>query len=319
MKKFFINIVSLSACCLFALFLCELFLLTVPNRYSYKRGYIEKHLNDIQILLLGNCHIEDALIPNILGAHTFNTAISGREPVYDFEIAKRYIPQMNQLKVVLMQFDYRSFAFGRERNNPRDYKIHGGHEATFKCMYYKYMGMRVDPFWYWSEILNSELDYKKRIWVSFAHQIESDTLGFVKLLDVNKIDNWEYWDLPRIYDLSKPIDQSEYDNLYNGYRTLAQISHKCGVRLILVSTPMYKTYQEDMIPEVEEEMCNFINKIKKEYPDVEYYDFQHDGRFLPEDFHDASHLSESGSRKFSEIIHEIIINQPTEINEKGNL
>lgn len=306
MKKFLIRLLAIALCCVFALFLVELYLLRIPNRYSYKREYIENHINDIRVLVLGNSFMEDGIVPQELGDHSFNAAISGREPVYDFELGKRYIPQMTHLEAVVMPLDYRAFAFGRERVNPRDFKKHGGSESTFKCMNYKYLQVHVDPFWYWSEILNSELNYKSRIWMPYAQQIESDTLGSVRLQDANKNPKWEHWDLPRLYDTSVPKNQQEFDAFREGYRALAKVAHDRGCRLILLSTPKYKTYQADVNPEVKEEMRQFVADLRKDYPDVEYYDFELDTSFLPEDFHDAGHMSEAGAVKFSRMLRKII-------------
>ena len=306
MKRFLINLSVFSAICVTALLLFELYLLRVPNRYSYKYNYIDNHKNEIEILLLGNCLIEDGLIPQTLGPHTFNAAISGREKIYDAELAKQFVAQMPKLKTLVLSVEYRDFAFGRGKVNPRDHKKHGGLESTIKCMHYKYMNIHVDPFWYWSEFLNSELNYKERIHMTYQQQIETDTLGFVKLLDSNKMAEWEYWDLPGIYDTSLPIDSDMYKSLYQSYQTVAHECSEHQVRLILISLPVHKTFQEDMNPLVEKEMEDFVAQIRQEYPEVEYYNFFRDERFTPQDFHDALHLSESGSRKFSAIIAKMI-------------
>ena len=312
MRKFLLNILGFAVLCVAAMFLVELYLLNVPNRYSYKYNYIKNHKNEIQVLLLGSCHIEDDLNPKLLGEHTFNAAISGREEVYDADLIKQFVPQMKNLKVLVMPLEYRDFAMGRGKKNPRDLKKHGGFQSTFKCMYYKYMNIHIDPFWYWSEILNSELNYKERIHMTYAQQIETDSLGFVQLLDANKIDKWEYWDLPSIYDMSLPIDSSKYQQIFEIYHTAGKICADNGVRLILTSLPMYKTYQEDLNPAAEREKRDFVKRIQKEFPTVEYYSFMRDERFLPEDFHDASHLSESGAPKFSKIFKEIIDGNPSD-------
>lgn len=307
MRKFLLSILCFGTLCLAAMFLVELYLLKVPNRYSYKYNYIEDHKDEIQVLLLGSCHIEDDLDPKLLGPHTFNAAISGREEVYDAELVKQFVPRMKNLKVLVMPLEYRDFAMGRGHENPRDLKTHGEFASTFKCMYYKYMNIHIDPFWYWSEILNSELNYKERIHMNYAQQIETDSLGFVKLLDTNKIDKWENWDLPAIYDMSLPVDSNKYQEIYEIYHTAGQLCSENGVRLILTSLPMYKTYQEDLNPAAEKEMQDFVSKIQQEFPStIEYYNFMHDERFNAEDFHDASHLSESGAPKFSKIFKEII-------------
>ena len=59
-------------------------------------------------------------------------------------------------------------------------------------------------------------------------------------------------------------------------------------------------------------MRDFVKRIQKDFPTVEYYSFKRDERFLPEDFHDASHLSELGAPKFSKIFKEIIDGNPSE-------
>lgn len=307
MKRFLIHLSVFGAVCITALLLFELYLLKIPNRYSFKYNYIDQHKNDIETLLLGNCLIEDGLIPQTLGPHTFNAAISGREKIYDAELAKQFVAQMPKLKTVVLSVEYRDFAFGRGKVNPRDHKKHGGLESTIKCMHYKYMNIHADPFWYWSEFLNSELNYKERIHMTYQQQIETDTLGFVKLLDSNKMAEWEYWDLPGIYDTSLPIDSDKYERLYQSYQTVAQECSEHHVRLILISLPVHKTFQKDMNPLVEKEMEDFVAQIQREYPKVEYYNFFRDERFVPQDFHDALHLSESGSRKFSDIIAKMIV------------
>ena len=76
MIKFIRHLIIFSLVCVLALFMFELYLLRVPNRYSYKYNYMKSHKNEIHVLLLGNCLIEDGLIPQMLGEHTFNAAIS---------------------------------------------------------------------------------------------------------------------------------------------------------------------------------------------------------------------------------------------------
>ena len=101
MKKFIHNITFLGIMLLLINIATELLLLLRPNTFSYKRMYVEEHIDDISCLLLGNSHIDHALKPNILGNGVFNMAIAGRGLVYDIELAKRYVPQMNQLELLI--------------------------------------------------------------------------------------------------------------------------------------------------------------------------------------------------------------------------
>lgn len=278
----------------------ELLLLGQINRFSYKREYIENHINDIQILLLGNSHIECGLNPEYMGG-AFNLAISGRAPIYDIELAKRYIPKMDRLEVVIMPLDYLQFYFGREYKNPEEIRDDPGWlKSTYKCMYYKYMGIRVDSAWYWSEIVHSKLDFMRRFWESEDEARECDSLGFDKR--VGRPENWTHINLPMLIDHSKAVNQNMYEQLFDCYSILAAMSEQYHVRLILLGTPMYETYQNMMDEKVEKEMVLFVKELQFKYPSVEYYDFTYDTRFGPEDFCDCSHLSALGAEKFSKIV-----------------
>ena len=98
--------------------------------------------------------------------------------------------------------------------------------------------------------------------------------------------------------------------LVSCYETLARISYHQGLRLILITTPVYETYQKRMNKYVSIEMSNFYKHLNKMYPNVEYYDFSHDDRFIEDDFYDASHLSDSGAKKFSILVSEIVHKTP---------
>lgn len=267
------------------------------------------HLNDINVLLMGNSHIANGLIPDSIGCGVFNTAISGRPFYYDTELVKQYIGKMRNIKTVIMPLDYFSFYMGRERRNPRNPRkiISNQMDDTYRCMYYKYMNVPAD-IWYWSEIINSKLNYMHRFLETPKKESLCDSLGYSILKLSKRDENWEYRGLPLLIDSSLPKNIMDYNFLYEEYSTIAKITQQKNVRLILVGTPLYKTYHEDMNKDVVKEVHDFAAKLKKEFPNVEYYDFSFDNRFVPEDFNDASHMSELGAAKFSKIMKIIIEN-----------
>ena len=67
MKKFITYIVIYIVLITFVFMGIELSLLFLPNTYSYKRDYLEKHINEIEVLLLGNSYIEESVRPDIVG------------------------------------------------------------------------------------------------------------------------------------------------------------------------------------------------------------------------------------------------------------
>lgn len=285
----------------------ECLLLFQTNIFSYKRMYVETHLNDIKILLLGNSHIEQGLDPIMIGDSTFNMAIQGRGKIYDMELAKRYLPQMGNLKIVIMPLDYFDFSFGREKIiHLETRKRDEDNVSTYKCMYYKYMGIHVDQWWYWSELINSRLNYMARFFKTAEDARECDSLGYVSLEIGKRRQGWKYERLPDILDISKEIDKTMYTQLFCYYETIARIAYDNAIRLILITTPTYKTYQQMMNDSVRFEMWRFYIRLKNKYPTVDYYDFSQSGDFHETDFYDASHLNEYGAVKFSKMVSEIV-------------
>lgn len=307
MKRFIHNITILGIILLLINIAIEFLLFLRPNEYSYKRAYVEEHINDIRCLLLGNSHIDQALKPNILGNGVFNMAISGRDIVYDIELAKRYVPQMNQLEILIMPFDYHNFYFDRAKDNPNEIKIPPGLRGSYKCMYYKYMGIRVDGFWYWSEILNSKLDYMKRFLKKDVDARECDSLGYVKRSLSKRNANWKDRSLPKIIDTTIDANREKQKLLFSRYCTLAELAMNQGAKLVLIFTPLYKTYNNSTNPVVIKEMESLVANLKQRYPNVEYYDYSTDERFIDEDFYDASHLTDIGANKFSKIVKEEVL------------
>ena len=309
MRKFIHNVTIFGIILLLMNVAIEFLLFMRPNEYSYKRTYVEEHINDISCLLLGNSHIVQALTPNILGDSVFNMAIIGRGLVYDVELAKRYVPQMNQLEFLVMPLDYVRFYFGREKNNPNEKGKLSGLGKTRKCMYYKYMGIQVDGFWYWSEMLNSKLDYMKRFLKKDKDARECDSLGYVKRSLLEKKDGWENRNLPKIIDTTLNAGRKSQELLYTNYCTLAELAKNQGARLILLFTPLYKTYNDATNLVVLKEMASFVDSLKQKYPNIEYYDYSKDKRFVDEDFQDASHLNDIGATKFSYIVRQEVLDK----------
>ena len=145
-----------------------------------------------------------------------------------------------------------------------------------------------------------------RFWNKRQKLQECDSLGYVRL-DINeRLADWDLRSIPAVIDTTKAIDQASYDEMLQQYEQLAQVTKKRQVRLVLVATPVYKTYQESIHPIVLNDIHVFVQKLQKSYPHVEYYENLFDDRFTADDFQDASHLTEAGAIKYSKILSDII-------------
>lgn len=305
MKAFLFNFIILSILLLATSAFVEYLLLFQTNPYSYKHKYVMTHLDDLQILLMGNSHIQDGVIPDSIGYGAFNTAIAGRLPYYDAQLLKQYLPKMKNIRVVVMPLDYLCFYFGRDKKNPNNTIPPTNMRRTYRCMYYKYMGVK-DDIWYWPELLNSKMRFINRFFQTSKSSRECDSLGNARLKLKNRKKCWENRGLPKLIDTSIPKDINKYNRLYEIYHSIATVTAARNTKLILIGTPLYENYLEDMNPDVVIEMHDFAKKLMGEFPNTEYYDFSFDPRFNSDDFNDASHLSEVGAIKFSRILRDII-------------
>ena len=309
MKKFIITLSEFGVLLLLMCIVIEIGLLSRPNVYAYKRQYVEDHQKQIKVLLLGSSHIEEGVNPALLGDGAFNLAISARLSEYDAALAEKYVPGMDSLQAVIMPMDYSNFLFGRLKHNVQE--MNDGAlslQGTCHCMHTKYMGLhqKSNWMWYWSEILNSKLNYMSRFWNSQTILQECDSLGYYPL-DVNeRKPGWEYRNLADEFDPSLPIDEEVYDHLWQTYETLARTTHQRGARLILVHAPVYKTYQDAIHPDALSDIQEFVQKLQQKYPNVEYHNFMYAEGFEPDDFNDASHLTSTGADKFARILADVI-------------
>lgn len=283
----------------------ELLLLTKPNVYSYKREYVETHYDEISFLMMGNSHIEEALIPELLGDSVFNFAISAKAWYCDVELAERYIPEMSNLKMVLMPLSYHYFELGRtvggkDVMNPKE-RIRANN--TYKCMQTKYLRVKQYGFRYWSELLYSNENYLGRLKLDKDSRDFCDSLGYVKMVaDANRSEDWKRQRVPGLFDSSKKRNEEGYRNLLQGHETIARLCYEQGAKLILVSTPVYQTYQKAISNVIFQDIQGLADSLDEKYHNVQYYNFLFAEGFDDEDFYDAGHLTESGAIKFSKML-----------------
>ena len=102
---------------------CEIRLRDIPNSYTIKKYYLEKDLNDIQVLILGSSHTYFGINPEFFNLKGYNLANASQTLYYDKELLGRYIDRMPNLKIVIISYSY--FALWTELyenvENWRDY------------------------------------------------------------------------------------------------------------------------------------------------------------------------------------------------------
>ena len=266
---------------------------TTPNDYSQKRQWIERHHSQVSLLILGNSHAQAALSPRLLGDSVFNMALSGQTLEYDWFLLHRYASLCENLKTVVVPVDCGNY-YGVEME---------GTDSYYRCSYYRvfldydkhpspsvYDFFFTHPEWFVREAARCA---KNR----FLGQTntQSDTLGEKQASE--RQPGWEKIYLPT----GEPLPTIGVEKNMAYLESIARYCKERNIRLILISTPMWKTYLQAENPESLAQMEKAVEAFAREQG-VDYKNYMRDERFNDQDFLDSHHLNfSSGIVKFTAI------------------
>ena len=100
----------------------------------------------------------------------------------------------------------------------------------------------------------------------------------------------------------------DWDAVPDNYTCIERIADFCksrDIQLILITTPCWKSYYENLDEKQLTHMYGLIRKLQASYG-VSYFDYLKDLRFESDDFYDSNHLSDVGAIKFTKILNEDI-------------
>ena len=306
MKRFIYNI-SLFSLVAFIIFIAlECLSFAFPNEYSYKRKYVENNGSKIKLLVLGHSHTGKGIDPEAVGDSVFNMAMSGRIHYYDAVLAERYVSRLKNLKCVIWPlgyaFEYHSYLYPDVLLS----KEHVNAIEVQQCMYEKYMGISYEktiPYLHCSQLAVHPFGYKKSLLPdNYEKKIGGNLLGYEKITLAKRNGNWQESMLPSVIDYSHPDTPKARQEGIDNFKRIAAACRNANVRLVVISTPCYRTYRERMTERGKREMRECVDSMRSVYPAMEYYNFIADSRFTDDDFFDASHVCDQGAEKLSKIL-----------------
>lgn len=298
MKKFVRDFVYILILILIGIYVIEILLNNVQNEYSYKHKYLQEHKDDISILILGHSHTAWGINPHFLDS-AFNAAIAARPLYYDTKLAEKWIPNMSNLKVLIISHGY-DFPWGF-------FNLHNWEEEEWKkntiYMHYKYMGI---PF------VETPNDYLLHTALFSSHLAKEsfrneelgigtyDSLGFIwRGKAIHECDDWQENDKIHINNIGADSLYKYVQEYIMYLRDIAKICENNNVRLIAVTTPCHKSYLEQTNKIGMQTLYDVIDSVKINYP-IEYYNYLSDEEFRADSFYyDCSHLNYIGAKHFT--------------------
>lgn len=309
MKKFIIKSFLTGLPIFLLLISMEILVRKIPNDYSHKKEYLDKHSKDLEVLILGSSHAAYGLDPKFFSNNTFNAAHISQSLEYDLKIFYKYQSKLPHLKTVVIPISYFSLFYilqdgpepWREKNYAIYYDIDGsanlaGHsevasqrtELNLKRIFFYYVFNK--SFMSSSNSGYGLRDYFPTDDLNKSGKIAAERHGITKGSDISLyVDT--YSDKMKL--LNKFISDCE----------------KSNVDIIFFTPPAFKSYYTNLNAYQLNTTINSAKILDADNDNVKYFDFLKDPRFLSSDFHNGDHLSEAGAEKLSKIINSIIMEE----------
>lgn len=299
MKKFLFLSTLLCCSIIFTLILGELIVRATPNPYKTKNEWMMKHASKVNSIILGSSHTYYGVRPEYIDS-LYNLANISQNPKYDYFMLEKYGALCPNLKTVILPISYftlfdKSFEDSKEWYYELYYKIY------MDCPYHS------DLSKYNAEIFHSSVylgKLKNRLLGKY--NIKCDSLGWG--MDYSLANRIQDIDNENSMATVKRHTAENWNYLEENCYYLNKIISFCksrNIKLILITTPTWHTYYENLNKKQLDKMYEVIHKI----PNAEYYDYLKDERFVENDFYDADHLSDIGAKKFTLIFKKEVLDK----------
>jgi len=277
----------------------EYLLRQIPNDYKYKSHYLDKYSKNLKIFILGSSHEYYGINPAYFSQNSFNASHVSQSLDMDFEIFKKYQNEFNNLKVIIIPVDYPALWS----------KLKDAVDSWRMKNYAIYYGIKTNSLSDHSEILNGKLG--KNIQRLYNYYLKNQDeflcseLGWgTSFKSENSVDLEITGKNMAIAHTFKDIYSKEnikrYKENLNILNSFAEFCNSKNIKLILITSPVYRSYQENINNEQLNKMNETVTDFMKEHSFCHYLNFMDDKDFKSEDFYDGNHLNEIGAKKLTE-------------------
>jgi hypothetical protein len=303
-KKFILRLILFVVPIVLLAVAFELYLRKIPNDYAFKRNYLDKNSNQIEVLFLGNSHVFYGINPEMLDYNSFNASNVSQSLNLDLAILEKYENQWKKLKVIVLPIDYFSFFLtlekGTEKWRAKNYNIYYKIPISFNFKDYLEIahGKTSKNF----ERATKYYFHKK------THR-SCNKLGFglgnssKHNQDLIKTGN----ESVRKHTI-KEIDEDIRKGNLKSLHSILEFSKKHNIKVLFVTCPAYKTYTSKLDKKQLDYTIQTIEKMVSNHKNTFYINLLKDTSYHAEDFHDADHFNEKGAQKFTKRLDEIIKN-----------
>lgn len=300
MEKFITRLLLFLSPIVISAVLMEVLLRKIPNDYQYKCNYLNKNSNNINVLILGSSHAYYGIDPQLMRHKSFNAAYVAQSLFYDWQIVKKYDKNWRNLKFIILPVDYFSL-YGKLENGIESWRVKD---------YNIYYGISSNNYTDNSEVLSNKLlldmERVKSAYVNHEHNILCSSLGWgTEYLSRKKRNLFKTGKLAakRHFVIREGFFKENVEVL----TSIIEYANKNHVKVLLYTSPAYKTYVQNLNPQQLNSTINMLYTISKKYDNVFYINLLNNNSFKADDFYDADHLDDLGAKKLTYKIDSLLI------------
>jgi hypothetical protein len=301
MKNFFYKISFFLLLIALTCILIEVLVRQIPNEYRFKREYLDKNSDKIEMLFLGGSHARAGLDPVYTEIQSFNAAHASQSLDYDWEIIKKYRNSWSSLEYIVLPVSYASLF----------YKIEGSMEPWRVKNYVLYYRIVITKHLrYHTEILNGLLfEHFKRLgnfYFKKIDEIKCSKLGWGILATVGNQNDLVRTGIEAAQRHTIPVDRQDCEEMKSALDSIVDFSKRNNIKLIMITTPAYISYRANLDQRQMDHTVQTILNIVRKNDNCHYFNMIDDKAFTEEDFSNGDHLNGSGARKLTLMIDSIV-------------
>ena len=302
MRRYLIKTIVFLFPVLVCVVICEAMLRRVDNDYKYKNNWLSKNASSVQVLSLGSSHGYFGIDPTQFELNAFNAAHVSQDIKYDNFIFNKFVNEMDSLKFIILPISYFTPCSNLEKGI-EDWRV------KYYMMYYHcpYHPLNLK---FHLEIADGihPLRVLRAIQGKDDNRYCTDLGQGTQYKLASRSDNWkESGKVAAERHTGKGINWEQYQQNMPKLKEILETCKSKGIKVILLTTPTYYTYRENLLDEKLNLAFDCCREMQKKYDNTVWLNLLDDDRFVDDDFYDADHLNEYGAKKLSAILNDYIL------------
>jgi len=281
---------------------CEIFVRNIPSAYKQKRDQLIANNDSIKILVLGSSHAMDGVDPNQFTLYAHNMAFGSQSIYFDLKLAEKYVPDLPQLKYVLLTLDYNSLYY--DHDDARDFFYKYYYDLSYKNRkFYKESVLQAFFVYTYEQTLSMMLrslkdNRNERLVKGWSNNSGRDD-ATVSSVERNEL---------RAKGFNYTVKTWEGgDSVLNELEELIFFLLSKNITPILITYPTYSLMNSFLDASIFEKIRNVGYELSQKHQ-IPYLDYSNDCSFTIEDFFNCDHVNKEGAAKLSKKINEVIMN-----------